>query len=210
MNIAIQKTLLQIQNCLPDNGRAGTAELRKMYDLTLRLQSQLLGVIYDMETFSPTAQQEPLARSHSRGVNTNRIVTLTINESLPVMKKLTEALEEHWTAMIHAAIAEAARQEPLPYFEKAMVDIQIVTPRGTNNANIWDTSNRAINVVINNLKGIFFQDDNMEHMAFSVVGSWGEKGVTILRIVEFDGSRQIDGIGFHHKNNRSYDEAKNS
>ena len=211
MNIAIQKTLLQIQNCLPDNGRAGTAELRKMYALTLRLQSQLLGVIYDMEAFSSkAAQQEPLAQAHSRGVNANSVVTLTIDESLPAMKKLTEALEEHWKAMIHAAIAEAARQEPLPRFEKAMVEIEIITPRGAYNANVWDTSNRAINVIINNLKGIFFQDDNMEHMAFSVIGSWGEKGVTILRISEFDGTRQIGAIAVCHKNSRSYDGVKSS
>ena len=90
--------------------------------------------------------------------------------------------------MIHEAIDEAARQKPLPYFEKAMVEITIITPRGTNNANVWDTSNQAINVVINNLKGIFFQDDNMEHMAFSVAGQWGEEGTTILRILEYDGS----------------------
>ena len=88
--------------------------------------------------------------------------------------------------MIRDAINEAARQKPLPYFEKAMVEITVITPRGTNNANVWDTSNRAINVVINNLKGIFFRDDNIEHMAFSVMGRWGEEGVTILRISEFD------------------------
>ena len=35
---------------------------------------------------------------------------------------------------------------------------------------------------LNNLKGILFRDDDMEHMAFSVVGRWGEKGVTILCI----------------------------
>ena len=92
--------------------------------------------------------------------------------------------------MIHEAIDEAARQKPLPYFEKAMVEIIIITPRGTNNANVWDTSNRAINIIMNNLKGIFFRDDNMEHMAFSVVGLWGE-GVTIFRISEFDESAQI-------------------
>ena len=63
-----------------------------------------------------------------------------------------------------------------------MVEITVITPRGTNNANVWDTSNRAINAVINNLMGIFFRDDNMEHMAFSVVGRWGEEGTTILRI----------------------------
>lgn len=181
-----------IERCLAADGTAGITELRKMYDLTLRLQSQLLGVIYDMETFSPTAGQECLATLHSGGTNENDVVTLTIQEPLPAMKYLTEALEEHWKAMIHAAIEEAAQQKPLPYFEKAMVEITVVTPRGRNNANVWDTSNRAINVIINNLKGVFFLDDNMEHMAFSVVGSWGEKSVTILRISELDESRRID------------------
>lgn len=100
------------------------------------------------------------------------------------MKKLTEAVEEHWKAMLHAAISDAAAQGPLPYFEKAFVEIEIVTPRGSNNARVWDTSNRALQVILNNLKGIFFHDDDMEHMAFSVVGRWGEKGVTILRILD--------------------------
>lgn len=100
------------------------------------------------------------------------------------MKRLTEAIEEHWKAMIHGAIEQAARQGPLPHFQKAFVELEIVTPRGSNNARLWDTSNRAINVVINNLKGIFFEDDNMEHMAFSVVGRWGEQGVTSIRITE--------------------------
>ena len=82
-----------------------------MYDLTLRLQSQLLGVIYDMETFSPTARQERLAWSHSSGTNKGGVVTLTVYEPLPAMKKLTEALEEHWKAMLHAAIADGTQDE---------------------------------------------------------------------------------------------------
>ena len=123
-------------------------------------------------------------------------MTLRIDEPLPSMKKLTEAVEEHWKAMLHAAISDAAAQEPLPYFEKAFVEIEIVTPRGSNNARVWDTSNRAIQVILNNLKGVFFRDDDMEHMAFSVVGRWGEKGVTILRIsddkqISADQSRQV-------------------
>lgn len=186
MNIAMTKTLTQIQGCLDRDGAAGIEALHKMYDLTLKLQSQLLGVIYDMETFHPPAGQERLAFLHSNGQNQNGSVTLTISEPLPSMKRLTEALEEHWKAMIHAAIAEAARQGPLPYFEKAMVEITIVTPRGTNNARVWDTSNRAINLVINNLKGVFFEDDNLEHMAFSVTALWGEEGATILRITNHD------------------------
>lgn len=96
--------------------------------------------------------------------------------------------------MLHAAIAEAAQQKPLPYFNKAMVEIKIITPKGSDNARLWDTSNRAIQVILNNLKGIFFEDDNMEHMAFSVVGRWGEKGATIIRISEFNKLQQIRGI----------------
>ena len=59
--------------------------------------------------------------------------------------------------MLHAAIAEAARQNPFPYFSKAMVEIEVITPRGSDNARLWDTSNRAINVAINNLKGVFLR-----------------------------------------------------
>ena len=183
MNIPIDKTLRQIARCL-DVGQVNIEQLRKAYDLTLKLQSQLLGVIYDMETFPLDSSGPRIEADHSHGQNNGEIVTLTINEALPSMKRLTEAVEEHWKAMIHETIDEAARQKPLPYFEKAMVEITIITPRGTNNANVWDTSNRAINVIINNLKGIFFRDDNMEHMAFSVAGQWGEEGTTILRIRE--------------------------
>lgn len=181
MYINIHKTIEQIKNCMADS-----TDLRKAYELTLRLQSQLLALIYDAEAFSASAGQERLANSKTSGQNDNRTVTLILEEPLPSMKRLTEAVEEHWKAMIHAAISKAAQQESLPYFEKAIVEIEIATPRGTNNAQAWDTSNRAIQLILNNLKGIFFRDDDMEHMAFSVVGKWGEKGVTIIRISSFD------------------------
>ena len=181
MYINIHKTIEQIKNCMADS-----TDLRKAYGLTLRLQSQLLALIYDAEAFSASAGQERLANSKTSGQNDNRTVTLILEEPLPSMKRLTEAVEEHWKAMIHAAISKAAQQESLPYFEKAIVEIEIVTPKGTNNAQAWDTSNRAIQLILNNLKGIFFCDDDMEHMAFSVVGKWGEKGVTIIRISSFD------------------------
>ena len=150
--------------------------------------------IYDMEIFGGTGLKECLAQKQSCGRNDRISVTLTIDEPLPSMKRMTEAIEEHWKAMLHAAIEETAQQRPLPYFDKAMVETEIVTPRGSNNAKLWDTSNRAINVIINNLKGIFFEDDTMEHMATSVVGRWGEKGVTMIHILDFDKSRQIKGI----------------
>ena len=169
MNISLKKTIVQIDRCLAEGGGASADQLHKMYDLTLRLQSQLLSVIYDMETFGGSAER--VANAHSGGKNKDSVVTLTITEPLPSMKRLTEAVEEHWKAMIHAAIGEAAQQRPLPYFDKAMVE-----------------------VVLNNLKGIFFEDDNMEHMAFSVIGRWGEKGATIIRILDFDKSQQIRSI----------------
>ena len=155
MYIDLKKTLEEISRCLPEKGVPTSKQLQRMYELTLRLQSQELAVIYDMEAFgSPAAQeQRTLAQQHSGGENRNGVVTLKIGE-------------------------------PLPYFEKAFVEIEIVTPRGSNNARVWDTSNRALQVILNNLKGIFFHDDDMEHMAFSVAGWWGEKGVTILRILD--------------------------
>lgn len=196
MHIDLKKTLATIERCLPIEGEPTWEQLHRMYDLTLRLMSQELAVIYDREMFGSPTCQRPLAEQRSFGVNTGSVVTLTIQEPLPSMKKLTEALEEHWKAMIHQAITETARQGPLPYFEKVFVEIEIVTTRGHNNAKVWDTSNRAINIVINNLKGIFFEDDNMEHMAFSVVGRWGEKGATIIRILDFDKLQQIRGNSF--------------
>ena len=47
-------------------------------------------------------------------------------------------------------------QEGLPRFDRAFVQIEVTTPRGSNNHQLWDTCNRAVNLVINNLKGIFF------------------------------------------------------
>lgn len=179
-----------------ENDRPTPAKLKHAYEQALRLQSQILSLIYDAETFGASAGQSCFAEERGRGENGGVAVTLTIHESLPPMKKLTEAIEEHWKAALHAAIGEAARQGPLPRFEKAFVEIEVVTPRGSDNARLWDTSNRAVNVIINNLKGIFFEDDNLEHMAFSVVGRWGEKGVTIIRISELDKSRQIEAGRF--------------
>lgn len=123
-----------------------------------------------------------IALSYDADKNT---VVLTISEPLPAIKEFTAAVEEHWIEMIHAAIAEASK-DGLPNFEKAFVMIEITTPRGTANHQVWDTSNRAINVIINNLKGIFFRDDDFEHMAFGITAEWGENAKTVIKICEFD------------------------
>lgn len=93
--------------------------------------------------------------------------------------------------MIHDAIARE-NKTGLPYFEKAFVLIRIWTPRGTNNKRVWDTSNRAINVVINNLKGIFFDDDDFGHMACGIVADWDEIGQTEIRICKYDDLKVLD------------------
>ena len=75
-------------------------------------------------------------------------------------------------------------QEGLPQFDRAFVQIEVTTPRGSNNHQLWDTCNRAVNLVTNNLKGIFFWDDDLEHMAFLWLGV-GETGRTVVRISRF-------------------------
>jgi len=51
-NICLKKTIAWIEHCLPKTGSADAVQLRRAYDLTLRLQSQLPSVIYGMEMFS--------------------------------------------------------------------------------------------------------------------------------------------------------------
>ena len=191
MNIDLRKTIDRIARCLPEEQMPTLAELDKMYDLTLQLRSQLLGVICDTEIFGGAPRQVRLAERRCGGLSDGTTVSLLFNEPLPATKGLSATVEEHWLDMLHNAIHKASVGSPLPYFKKAFVQIEIITPKGTDNAHVWDTSNRAIQVILNNLKGILFYDDDMEHMAFSVLGSWGERGVTIVRISELTESQQI-------------------
>ena len=178
--INLRKTLTQIEKALPQEGVQDLSKLQKAYEVTLRLRSQIIGVIYDMKQYNGLIAND----SPKQAINSNKqVVTLIIPEPLPGMKELTAAVEEHWVTMIHDAIEQESRTG-FPKFQKAMVMIEVVTPRGTDNPRVWDTSNRAINLIINNLKGVFFRDDDFEHMAFSVVAKWGEIGRTFIRISE--------------------------
>ena len=187
MRIDLNKTLERIEKILPREGEITFGMLEKAYEQTLRLRSQLLGIMYDMLDFgSATKAPEAFAQNES-----DRIVRLLIPEPLPGLKELTAAVEEHWVRMIHEAIAKQAKTG-IPRFEKAHVHIQITAPRGTNNSKVWDTSNRAINVIINNLKGIFFDDDDFEHMSCSIEASWGKIGMTEIRICDHKKLRMSD------------------
>ena len=119
-------------------------------------------------------------------VTKSGIAVLEIGDALPKSKVgMMPEVHEHWLALIHGAIDDLAKKDEVPKFQKAMVGIHITTAAGRNKQ-LWDTSNRAVNLIINNLKGTFFPDDNIQHMAFAVVGNIGEASRTRIYIGDFE------------------------
>ena len=190
MFIDLHKTLERLEEYLPRDRKITFEMLEKAYEQTLWLRSHIIGIMYDMIDFGSVTKRNVGEVSVSQTDN-NCIVCLMIPETLPGLKELTGVVEEHWTRMIHEAIAKQAKIG-IPRFEKAHVHIRITALRGTNNRKVWDTSNRAINVVINNLKGIFFDDDDFEHMACGIVADWGEIGQTEIRICALEEMEKHD------------------
>ena len=180
MFIDLHKALERVEENLPKDRRITIEMLEKAYEQTLWLRSHILGVMYDMIEFG-SATKRTIGEVSVSQTDSDKMVCLVIPEPLPGLKELTGTLEEHWVRMIHEAIAKQAKIG-IPRFEKAHVHIRITAPRGTNNAKVWDTSNRAINVIINNLKGIFFDDDDFQHMSCSIEANWGKIGMTEIRI----------------------------
>ena len=186
MKLDLMKTLKRIEKNINFKGKTDVEKLKIAYEDTLRLRSQILSVIHDEEAFCLLGKfiyDGDLGDYDTK--NKKKSVTLTINEPLPSTKELTEAVEEHWIKMIHDELVREGKTG-IPVFDKAFVMIEITTPRGTHNCKVWDTSNRSINVIINNIKGILFMDDNFEHMAFGVTASWGEEAKTVIKIIDFD------------------------
>lgn len=181
MNLNLMSTLKTIENLICTKEIFDLQKLKKAYEYTLKLRSQLIGIIMDIEQY---AIQDNDTNDYTFQDISNGIVTLKINEPLPSLKELTASVEEHWVEMIHKAIDKIS-VNGIPRYEKAFVLIEITTPKGSKNINVWDTSNRAINVIINNLKGIFFKDDDFEHMACGIVADWGEVGETTIKICDF-------------------------
>ena len=52
MEIDLNKTLRALVRSFPEDSEPSVEALTKMYRQTLRLRSQLLGVIYDLEAYS--------------------------------------------------------------------------------------------------------------------------------------------------------------
>ena len=181
VNLNLNRTLKNIESLICNEEKINLQNLRKAYEYTLKLRAQLIGVIADIEQY---VEQDNYRNDYTFQDISNGIVTLKINEPLPSLKELTSSVEEHWVDMIHKAIYKIS-ENGIPKFDKAFVWIEITTPKGSKNINVWDTSNRAINVIINNLKGIFFKDDDFEHMACGIVADWGETGETTIKICDF-------------------------
>ena len=190
MFIDLHKTLKMIEKCLPEDKLITFKMLEQAYGHTMRLRSQILSVMYDMIDFG-SATKRIIGEVSVSQTDSESVVCLVIPELLPGMKELTGTVEEHWIRMIHEAIAQQAKIG-IPHFEKAHVHIRITAPRGTDNRKVWDTSNRAINVVINNLKGIFFDDDDFEHMSCSIEASWDKIGMTEIRICDHGDLKKCD------------------
>ena len=96
MHIDLRKTLRMIEKQLPKNAPIEPAQLEKAYELTLRLRSQLIAVLYDMEQFgiaAITSAKEPIVPISQAE---KKMVVLTIPEPLPARKELTSNVEEHW------------------------------------------------------------------------------------------------------------------
>ena len=190
MFIDLHKTLERVEENLPKDRRITFEMLEKAYEQTLWLRSHILGVMYDMIDFG-SAPKRTIGEVSVSQTDSGRVVCLVIPEPLPGLKELTGTVEDHWARLIHEAIAQQAKIG-IPYFEKAHVHIRITAPRGTNNSKVWDTSNRAINVIINNLKGIFFDDDDFEHMSCSIEASWGKIGMTEIRCCDYNELKKSD------------------
>ena len=183
MFIDLHKALEGVEENLPKDRRITIEMLEKAYEQTLWLRSHILGVMYDMIDFG-SATKRTIGEVSVSQTDSDQMVCLVIPEPLPGLKELTGTLEEHWVRMIHEAIAKQAKIG-IPRYDKAHVHIRITAPRGTNNSKVWDTSNRAINVIINNLKGIFFDDDDFEHMSCSIEACWGKMGMTEIRVCDY-------------------------
>ena len=128
MFIDLHKTLDRITKSLRTGRRVTFEMLEKAYEQTLWLRSHILGVMYDMIDFG-SATKRVIGEVSVSQTDSDRVVCLMIPEPLPGLKELSGTVEEHWTRMIHEAIAKQAKIG-IPRYKKAHVHIRITAPRG--------------------------------------------------------------------------------
>ena len=69
--INLRKTLTQIEKALPQEGVQDLSKLQKAYEVTLRLRSQIIGVIYDIKQHGESIDNKILKQeisSHNKQV----------------------------------------------------------------------------------------------------------------------------------------------
>lgn len=116
----------------------------------------------------------------------NNIAVIEIPEALPRSKVgLMPEAHERWLNYVHCGIIRLTHNNQIPKFEKALVGIHVVIRKESDKGRLWDVSNRAVNLIINNLKGIFFPDDNFRHMTLTLTGAQGENEKTLIYVGDF-------------------------
>jgi len=162
-------------------------DLRVSYDLASKIKYEIIGLGEEIAPFAPEFVPDGGLFCKVAGYMDDGIACLEIGEELPHTKvELSVAGHEYWLKLIHTAIGKLAEKSAVPCFGKAFVGIYTAMPRGYNNTKVWDASNRMINLVLNNLKGMFCPDDDIEHMAFAVVGGWSNEPKTVIFIGDFE------------------------
>ena len=112
MFIDLHKALERVEENLPRDRKITFEMLEKAYQQTLWLRSHILGVMYDMIDFG-SAPRRTIGEVSVSQTDSDRVVCLVIPEPLPGLKELTGTVEEHWTRMIHEAIAQLALIQPV-------------------------------------------------------------------------------------------------
>ena len=122
----------------------------------------------------------------------NKIVILEIFETLPHTKHRSDEFE-HWQELIHTAIESLVSKFEKPFFNRVHMGLLVEMEKNPK-FKAWDISNRAINFTINNLKGIFFPDDDVEHLSIISAGKWSDKSKTTILLGEFSTSFEAINI----------------
>lgn len=163
--------------------RLAALDLQASYELATKIKYEIISLESELSLASPALAPKHNFFSKVEGNLEDAIICLEIGEEIPHMKaELSASGHEYWLNLIHTAIYKLSEKESVPKYEKAFVGIYTGMPKGYNNTRIWDASNRAINLILKNLKGVFFPDDDIEHMAFSVVGGWSREPKTVIYI----------------------------
>ena len=170
-----KKTLRDIERRLPEDREPTQRELRQAYDTVLRLRSQVLAALQDREDFEGAQgpDGERIAAQKSGGALWGRTVILSFQEPLPSQKGTDGGGGGILVDMLHAAFQKVAEQGASP-FSKGPGGDPHRNAQGQRQHEGMGHLQRAIQVILNNLKGVFFPDDDMEHMAFAVAGHWAE------------------------------------